>query len=91
MRLPAVAIAAAFACGILLGLHPAVGRNAASPLLLSWSFAAIAVLVLTGIFFVGIGRLFLASAVSLACPSAANATASVQAEAPNQQQDEEKK
>jgi hypothetical protein len=28
MRLPAVAIAAALACGIVLGLHPAVGRNA---------------------------------------------------------------
>jgi hypothetical protein len=28
MRLPAVAIAAPFACGIALGLHPAVERNA---------------------------------------------------------------
>ena len=65
MRLPAVAIAAAFACGILLGLHPAVVRNAASLFLLSFSFTAIAVLVLTGIFFVKIGRLFLAAAVSL--------------------------
>ena len=65
MRLPAVAIAAAFACGILLGLHPTVVRNAASPLVLSSSFAAIAVLVLSGIIFVKIGRLFLAAAVSL--------------------------
>ena len=65
MRLPTVAIAAAFACGILLGLHPAVFRNAASLLLLSFSFAAIAVLVLTGIFLVKVGRLFLAAAVSL--------------------------
>jgi competence protein ComEC len=32
MRLPAVAIAAAFACGILMGLHPAVVRNAAETL-----------------------------------------------------------
>jgi hypothetical protein len=52
MRLPAVVIAAAFACGIALGLHPAVARNAASsPLLLSSSFVTIAVLVLTGILF----------------------------------------
>jgi hypothetical protein len=39
MRLPAVAIAAAFACGILLGLHPAVAQNTASFLILSCSFA----------------------------------------------------
>jgi hypothetical protein len=56
MRLPAVAIAAAFACGIALGLHPAVARNAAS-LLLSSSFVTIAVLVLTGFLFMAIGRL----------------------------------
>ena len=30
MKLPAVAIAAAFACGIALGLHPAVARHASS-------------------------------------------------------------
>jgi len=65
MRLPAVAIAAAFACGIALGLHPTVARNAASLLLLSSSFVTIAVLVLTGILLVKIGRLFLAAAVSL--------------------------
>jgi competence protein ComEC len=65
MRLPAVAIVAAFARGILLGLHPAVVRNAASLLLFTSSFAAIAVLVLTGIFFVRIGRVFLAAAFSL--------------------------
>src|ERR1700676_4698951 len=35
MRLPAVAIAAAFASGILLGRHPEVARNAASFLILS--------------------------------------------------------
>jgi hypothetical protein len=57
MRLPTVAMAAAFACGILLGLHPAVVRNAASVLLLSLSFAAPAVLILAGILLVRIGRL----------------------------------
>ena len=65
MRLPAVAIAAAFAGGIMLGLHPAVARNAAALLLLSFSFVTIAVLVLTGIFLVKRGRLFLAASASL--------------------------
>src|SRR6267143_2203550 len=65
MRQPAVAIAAAFACGIALGLHPAVARNAASLLLLSSSFVTIAVLVLTGILLVKIGRLLLVAATSL--------------------------
>jgi hypothetical protein len=65
MRLPAVAIAAAFACGILLGLHPAVARNARSILLLCCSVAIIAVLVFTGILFVRIGRLYLAAVASL--------------------------
>ena len=65
MRLPAVAIAAAFASGILLGLHPAVARNAASSLLLSIFFVAMAVLILTGIFLVRIGRHFLAAVASL--------------------------
>jgi competence protein ComEC len=67
MRLPAVAIAAAFACGIVLGLHPAVARSAASSLLLSSSFITIAVLILAGILLVRIGRLFLATAASLLC------------------------
>jgi hypothetical protein len=65
MRLLAVAIAAAFACGIALGLHPAVARNAAFSFLLSFSFATIAVLVLTGVLLVRVGRLFLAAVASL--------------------------
>ncbi len=65
MRLPAVAIAAAFACGIVLGLHPAVARNAASFLLLSCSFVTIVVLVLAGFLLVRIGRLFPATVASL--------------------------
>src|SRR5258708_39200332 len=67
MRLPAVAIAAAFASGILLGLHPAVARNASSSLLLSISFCVIAVLILIGIVLVRIGHLFLAAVASLLC------------------------
>jgi len=65
MRLPAVAIAAAFACGILLGLHPSVAQSAASVLLLSLSFAAIAILILTGILLVKIGRPAPAAIVSV--------------------------
>src|SRR5258708_35404123 len=67
MRLPAVAIAAAFASGILLGLHPAVARNPSSSLLLSIFFVVIAVLILIGIFLVRIGRHFLAAVASLLC------------------------
>jgi len=68
--MPALAIAAAFACGIALGLHPAVARNAASLLLLSSPLLSsplvtIAVLVLTGILLVKIGRLLLVAATSL--------------------------
>src|SRR5260370_38069148 len=65
MRLPAVAIAAAFASGILIGLHPVVERNAASSLLISVYFAAIAILILTGIALVRIGRLLFAVVASL--------------------------
>ena len=38
MRLPAVAIVAAFGSGIVLGLHPTVARNASSHILLSSLF-----------------------------------------------------
>ncbi len=65
MRLPAVAIAAAFASGILLGLHAAVARNAASFLILSCSFAIVATLILAGMYFVKIERLILAAIASL--------------------------
>jgi len=65
MRLPAVAIAAAFACGIAFGLQHAVARNASSHILLSSLFILVGVLVLTGIIFVRIGRIFLASIASI--------------------------
>jgi competence protein ComEC len=63
--MPAVAIAAAFACGIALGLHPAVVRNAASHPFLSSFFAFAGVLILVGILLVRIERLLLATAASL--------------------------
>ena len=65
VRLPAVAIAAAFACGILLRVHPAVVRNAAlssSPLLF---FCGDSRSRSSRNLFVRIGRLFLAAAISL--------------------------
>jgi len=65
MRLSAVAIAAAFTYGIVLGLHPAVVRSAYSLILLSSFFIFIGVLVLTGIIFVRTRRLFLASVASI--------------------------
>jgi ABC-type transport system involved in multi-copper enzyme maturation permease subunit len=65
MRLPAVAIAAAFACGIALGLHPSVAQIAPSPTLLFPIFLAAAILLSTGIIFVRLKRLFPAAATSL--------------------------
>ena len=64
MRMPAVAIAVAFACGIALGLHPAVVRNASSHFLLSSFFILIGVLVLTGIILAKSDRVFLARVAS---------------------------
>jgi hypothetical protein len=65
MRLPAVAIAAAFASGIAFGLHPAVARNASSHILLSSLFLLIAVFVLAGILFVRFGHVFVSTVASL--------------------------
>jgi hypothetical protein len=65
VRLPAVAIAAAFACGIVLGLHLSVVRNASSVLLLSAGFAAGLAFIFTGIVLVRFGCLFPAAVISL--------------------------
>jgi competence protein ComEC len=65
MRLPAVAIAAAFACGTALGLHPVAASNATSIFLLSSCFIASLFLILIGSAAAGIGRLFPAAVISL--------------------------
>jgi hypothetical protein len=65
MRLPALAIATAFAGGMALGLHPAVARNASSLRLLAFSFFIVAVLVGAGILLLTFGRLSSAAAASL--------------------------
>ena len=67
MKLPAVAIAAAFANGIAVGLHPVVARHASSLAFLSLAFAGVALLVATGMVLLKSGRLFLAAAASLLC------------------------
>jgi competence protein ComEC len=67
MKLPAVAIAAAFASGIALGLYPAVARNASSLAFLAISFLAIAFLASAGFLLLRYGHQTCASAASLLC------------------------
>lgn len=64
MRLPAVAVTAAFSCGIALGLHPLVSQNSSCINLLGSSFIAAAVFILSGFFLVRIGQIFPAAAAS---------------------------
>ncbi len=65
MKLPAVAIAAAFACGIAFGLHPALALHATSLFLLSALFLGVLVLIVTGLLLARIGRLLPAATTSL--------------------------
>jgi competence protein ComEC len=65
MRLPAVTIAAAFACGIVLGLHPAAVRYASSASFLLTFLILTALSVLGGLFLVKFDRMFSAADASL--------------------------
>ena len=65
MRLPAVAIAAAFECGIALGLHPDVTRSASSRGFLLASLCLAAVLIFIGIILLRLNHLISAAAASL--------------------------
>jgi hypothetical protein len=65
MRLPAVTIAAAFACGIVLGLHPAAVRHASSASLLRTFLVLTALSVVAGIVLVKLDRQLFAAAASL--------------------------
>src|SRR3981189_14565 len=56
MKLAAMAIAAAFASGIALGLHPVVARHRPSRIFLSLSFLAVALLGSAGIVLLRFGR-----------------------------------
>jgi competence protein ComEC len=66
MRLPAVALATAFACGAALGGMAWPGPRAGSPLYLTGGFAVATLLICVGVFFTRIGRLFVAATFSLA-------------------------
>ena len=65
MKLPAIAIAAAFAGGIALGLHPLVVPHVMSRFLLATCFAASLVLIVAGLALARMERLFPAAAVSV--------------------------
>ncbi len=65
MRLPAVAIAAAFASGIALGLHPVAARNTSSLTLLAFSFSATTLLVFLGFLLLKFDWIVSAAAASL--------------------------
>lgn len=64
MRLPAIAIAAAFACGIALGLHPALLPHVTSAFLLSGGFIATLAVIVSGLALAKIERLFPAAVFS---------------------------
>ena len=65
MKLPAVAIAAAFAGGVALGLHHAVVPHVTSRFFLGLCFAASVVLILAGLALARIESLFPAATISL--------------------------
>ena len=65
MRVPAVAIAAVFACGVVLGEAPWFTTRASSPIYIEIGFASGACLIFGGILLARIGRVFPAAAVSV--------------------------
>jgi competence protein ComEC len=67
MRLPAVAMAAAFACGIAIGLLPRLTAHGSSPELAMGFFITTAVLLILGLIFTLRERLWTATFTSLSC------------------------
>jgi competence protein ComEC len=67
MRLPAVAMVAAFACGIAIGLHPSMAAHAGSRELVVGFFIAAAMLLALGLIFIARGYLRAASCAALFC------------------------
>jgi hypothetical protein len=65
MRLPAVAIAALFACGVVLGQAPWIAERVSSHVYLAIGFASVSLLLCAGIVLARIGRLFPAATVSV--------------------------
>jgi competence protein ComEC len=64
MRLPAVAIAALFACGVVLGQSSWFAERVSSHVFIAIGFAAVIFLICTGIVSARIGRLFPAATLS---------------------------
>jgi hypothetical protein len=64
MRLPAVAIAALFACGVVLGQAPWFAERVSSHIYLAIGFASTGLLICAGIVLARIGRLFPALTLS---------------------------
>jgi len=67
MRLPAIAIAAAFACGIAVGLHPAAARNASCVFLLASCFITAVMFLSAGFVLARFDHLVPAAVTSLLC------------------------
>ena len=65
MKLPAVAIAAAFICGIVLGLRPVVANQATPQVFVVAGFAIAASLVIAGILLTRVQRLAVGAALSM--------------------------
>lgn len=82
MRLPAVAIAAAFTAGIALGLHPRIHEYSTSVTFLFFLFAVVISLLLGGTVFVHYSRLFVGGLISLLCWSLLGIVASCIAQQP---------
>jgi competence protein ComEC len=64
MKLPAVAIAALFACGVVIGRGSWLAERVSSTLSIAVVFALAGLLICSGISLVRFGRLFLAAAIS---------------------------
>ena len=95
MRLPAVALAVLFACGVVLGQASWAAERVSSCGFLFIGFASVGVLICAGVILARVGRLFPAAAVSriscfVACPEAAATQASVRAQPPDQQEHSKK-
>jgi hypothetical protein len=67
VRIPAVALAAAFVCGIVLGLSSVLARFGSSSQFLLGGFLAAGLLLLAGLLFVRLGWLTSGVGISLLC------------------------
>ena len=65
MKLPGVAIAAAFVCGIVPGLYPPVAHRGVAPAFLASVFAVAGCLIAAGTLFVRLERLGLGAAAAM--------------------------